>query len=147
MKSWDNFFFWIIIIIGLFIGLFIFNSSFNHYSDLITFLSIMVGFKISALAILFNSTLKVTLYDRMNKTYRTELHRLKDFFKHSLYFEIISVMVIFFMPDKTIFVNFIFNVFIGKYLIVSPILLGTTYCFYKICNDLFRIFTYPTIEK
>lgn len=145
MKGTDNLIFWIIILVSFFGGYFIFNYSFNRYSDLITFLSIMIGFKITSLSILFNSPLKKLLYDRKIKKYGTELHRLKGFYQHSLYFEVFSVFLLFIVP-KIIYTVVIFNqnIIIGRYLLVFPVLTGVMYCFFKIYKDLLVAFVYPT---
>ena len=145
MKGNDKIIFNLLIGVSFIIGYFIYDVSYISYSDIITFLSIMIGFKIASLSILFNSPLRKTLYDRKIKYYQTELHRLKDFYKHSLFFEAFSIFMLFIMPDKLYclcIVNFDFE--IGRYLLILPILIGTLYCFYKVCSDLFKIFVYPT---
>jgi hypothetical protein len=145
MKGIDKLIFWTIIVMSSVIGFFVFDSNFEAYSEMITFLSIMIGFEIASLAILFNSPLKKALYDN-NKTkpYKTELHRLRDYYKHAIYFEVFSVILIFFIPNSISFQVFGLQVYFGKHVIVAPIILGSVFCFHKICNDLFRIFTYPT---
>ena len=144
MKGIDKFLFYIIIFLSFIIGVFVFDKSFNSYSDIITFLSIMIGFKITALSILYNSPLKKTLYDRKIKYYKTELHRLKDFFKQALFFEVASVMLLFVIPEQTSIVFLTYKILIRKHMIIFPILIGTIFCFYKVCNELFKIFVYPT---
>jgi hypothetical protein len=104
----------------------------------------MVGFKISSLAILFNSSLKIKLRENENvKPYKTELHRITDYYKHSIVFSMTSIIIIFTYPEC--YKIELFNGFLhlGKQSIVFPILCGSAYCLYKICNDLFRIFTFP----
>jgi len=135
MKGIDLKLFWLILVISFVVGLYIFDGKYNEYSNIITFLSIMVGFKITSLSILFNSPLKKTLYDRKNIDYDTELHRLKDFYKHSLYFDVFSVAILFLVISD------------WKYLFVLPIIAGSIYCFYRITNELLKIFVYPTNEK
>jgi hypothetical protein len=135
MKGIDLKLFWLILIISFAVGLYMFDSNYNEYSNIITFLSIMVGFKITSLSILFNSPLKKTLYDRKNIDYDTELHRLKDFYKHSLYFDVFSVAILFLVVSD------------WKYLFVLPIIAGSIYCFYRTTNELLKIFVYPTNEK
>ncbi len=135
MKGIDLKLFWLILVISFIVGLYIFDGKYNEYSNIITFLSIMVGFKITSLSILFNSPLKKTLYDRKNIDYDTELHRLKDFYKHSLYFDVFSVAILFLVISD------------WKYLFVLPIIAGSIYCFYRITNELLKIFVYPTNEK
>ena len=144
MKSRDLTYFWLIIIISTIIGLFVFDSNFNGYSDLITYLSIMIGFKISSLSILFSSPLRKKLWDANQvKPYKTELHRIKDYYKHSIVFEVVSVILIFVFPN-CLKVDFWNIIHLGKQSLVLPILTGSAYCLYKTCKDLFRIFTYPT---
>lgn len=145
MKGTDNLIFWIIILVSFFCGYFIFDDSFNRYSDLTIFLSIMIVFKITSLSILFNSPLKKLLYDRKIKKYGTELHRLKSFYQHSLYFEVFSVFLLFTVP-KIIYTVLIFNqnIIIGRYLLVLPVLTGVMYCFFKVYKDLLVAFVYPT---
>lgn len=144
MKGKDLICFWFIITISFVIGLFLFDSSFCGYSDLITYLSIMIGFKISSLSILFNSPLRKKLWNANQvKPYKTELHRIKDYYKHSIIFEVVSIILIFIFPnclekDLCNIVHF------GKQSFILPILIGSAYCLYKICKDLFRIFTFPT---
>lgn len=135
MKGLDLKLFLVFIIFSFILGLFLFDKSYADYSNIITFLSIMIGFKITSLSILFNSSLKKVLYDKKNADYKTELHRLRDFYKHSLYFEVISVTILFLIPSEF------------KYIFVLPIVVGTVYCFYKTTTELLNIFVYPTNEK
>jgi len=144
MKGKDLTYFWLIVIISMIGGLFLFDSNFNGYSDLITYLSIMIGFKISSLSILFSSPLRKKLWDANQvKPYKTELHRIKDYYKHSIIFEVVSVILIFVYPN-CLEVNFWNIIHLGKQSLVLPVLTGSAYCLYKTCKDLFRIFTYPT---
>lgn len=145
MRGKDLIIFRIVMTVSFLIGLFIFDNRFDMYSDLITFLSIMIGFKISSLSILFNSPLRKRLWDSNHvRPYKTELHRIKDYYKHSIVFETISIVLVFVIPTCW-HINFLYNVIhLGKQSIVFPILVGSVYCLYKICKDLFRIFTFPT---
>ena len=145
MKGSDKYIFYVLIIIGSIIGCFIFSSDFEGYTDLITFLSIMIGFKITSLSILFNSPLKRVLFDKKHKLYKTELNRLRDYYSFSINFDIISLMIIFILPNKGFCFSIDENCYhFGKHLITMPILVGTIYCFYKVYNDLLKIFTHPT---
>ncbi|MDM8568355.1 hypothetical protein QUF50_02335 [Thiotrichales bacterium HSG1] len=145
MKGEDNISFWILLLTSTIVGYWIFDETFNRYSDMITFLSIMIGFKITSLSILFDSPLKKTLYDRKIEKYGTELHRLKNFYKHSLIFEVVSVILLFVIPENIVTIEiYAYKITIGRYLIVLPILLGVVFCFYKVYYDLLHIFTHPT---
>ena len=145
MKGKDRMIFYSLITISFIIGVVIYDDTFENYSDIITFLSIMIGFKITSLSILFNSPLKKTLYDRKIVIYKTELHRLRDFYRYSLFFEAFSIIILFVVPKNIFcfcFMNFDFV--LGRHLFIFPILIGTMFCFYKVCSDLFKIFVYPT---
>lgn len=145
MKGRDNKFFWVLLFISALIGYFIFDTSFDAYSDIITFLSIMIGFQITSLSILFNSPLKKDLYDKKIEKYETELHRLKDFYKHAMVFEVISILIIFIMTQNALKIPFKnYSLEMEGHLLVLPILMGASYCFIKILFDLLRIFVYPT---
>ncbi len=144
MRGKDLIVFWMVLLISFGVGLFVFDKTFERYSDLITFLSIMIGFKIASLAILFNSPLRKKLREAKADPYKTELHRIKDYYKHSITFEITSIITIFVIPESSN-IEFLNNaIHLGKQSIILPILFGSAYCLYKICNDLFRIFTFPT---
>ena len=118
---------------------------FNDYSGLITFLSVITGFEITSLSILFNSPLKKALYDRKIKLYRTELHRLRDLYRFSIFLSLLYIFIIMLTPDFNIELCSIGN--IDKSLLVLPILMTSMYCIIVLCDDLFRIFVYPTNEK
>jgi hypothetical protein len=135
MKGIDNKIFFAILIISFIIGFYIFNKDYKDYANIITFLSIMVGFKITSLSILFNSPLKKKLYDSRNPDYQTELHRLRDFYKHSLYFDVLSIAILFIVVCEY------------KYIFIFPIISGSIYCFYRLTNELLKIFVYPTNEE
>jgi len=144
MRGNDLKIFIFIMIISLLAGLKLFDRDCDNYSDLITFLSIMIGFKITSLSILFNSPLKKSLYDRKILRYMTELHRLRDYYRFSLIFEVLSIFAIFVIPDN-IFLVQLKNITIpvGKYNLVLPILVGTIFCFLKVANDLLKVFVHP----
>jgi hypothetical protein len=145
MKGKDNILFWMLIVFSFIGGYWIFDENFKRYSDLITFLSIMIGFKITSLSILFDSPLKKTLFERKINKYETELHRLKDFYKHSLIFEVLSVLLLFVIPEFICSFSIKTNtIILGRYLLVLPIIIGVIFCFFKVYSDLLKIFTHPT---
>ena len=89
----------------------------------------MIGFKISSLSILFNSPLRKKMWEANNvKPYKTELHRIKDYYKHSIVFEIISIIVVFVIPQWCNYDLFCNTMHLGKQSIVFPILAGSAYC-------------------
>lgn len=140
----------IILLLSVILGLFVFDGDFNRYSDggysdIITFLSIVFGFEIASLSIIFNSPIKKKLYDTANKQHQTELHRLRDYYRFSIYFDIISILLLFIIPEFSFSIPC--SITIHKSIIVLPILFCSVYCVIKACNDLFRIFVFPTNER
>lgn len=111
------------------------------YSDLITFLSIVIGFEVASLSIIFNTPLKMQLYDRKISYYRTELHRLRDFYRFSIYSSLFYVAFIFILPDFSLWDWGYWR--IGKLMTVIPIIFSSIYCIFRLCQDLFRIFVFP----
>lgn len=145
MKGNDKLTLYTILVVAIIIGFLVIPSTFDKYSDLITFLSIMIGFKITSFSVIFNSNLKRVLYDRKIPIYGSELHRIKYFYQSSIYFDTIAVVLIFLIPTGNFLVDLsIFKINFGKYLIVLPILFGSIYCFYKLFKDLLQVFVYPT---
>lgn len=146
MKGKDKKYLVLILLLSIMIGYFVIPKSYNQYSELITFLSIMIGFQITALSILFNSRILKVLYDKKNKDYRTELHRLKSYFSYSIYFEIISTVTLLIFQNSYVVCIMEREIILYKSYLVMPIITGSVYCFLKISNDLFRIFILPRNE-
>jgi len=145
MRGRDLKIFLSIVIVSLVIGGF-FDvgdvASGTMYSNLITFLSIVIGFEITSLSIIFNTPLKKLLYDRKIFHYRTELHRLRDFYRFSIYLSLFEIVFIFLVPEFSLWDCGWWKV--GKVMIVVPIIFSSVYCILRLCQDLFRIFVFPT---
>lgn len=146
MKSKDKKMLILLLLISIPIGYFIIPESYSQFSELITFLSILIGFQITALSILFNSRILTVLYDNKNNIYRTELHRLKSYFSYSIYFEIISIVALLILYDSYHFSINEWELSVYKSYFVLPVITGSVYCFLKISNDFFRIFVLPRNE-
>jgi len=146
MKGKDRIFLIIIIALSFPLGYFIVPNCYKQYSELITFLSILIGFQITAISILFNSRILNTLYDNKNKFYGTELHKLKSYFKYSINFELTSIIIMLLLPSFISFHIFNKEFFLSKSILVLPTISGSVYCFLKISNELFRIFVLPRNE-
>ena len=144
MRNKDLIIYVLLIIVSTIIGYFFWNKEFSGYSDIVTLLSIIIGFEVTSLSIIFNTPLKKTLYDREIKHYRTELHRLRDYYRFSIYVGLISVVVVILVPNFTFKISECIT--IHKGIIVLPIMCSSVYCFMKLCNNLFKIFVYPTNE-
>lgn len=147
MKGKDLYIFIVLTIISFFVGSFSYHD-YTNYSDIVTFLSIMIGFKITSLSIIFHSPLKKNLYDRKINLYRTELHRLRDFYKFSIYVSCINIVLILLIPNDNYNLSIcsidLCKLSINKSMLVLPILISSLYCFIRLCNELFTIFVYPT---
>lgn len=141
MKGVDKIKFILIETASIIAGFIILDSKFNAYSELIIFLSIMLGFLIIAISVIFNSPLKKVLYNLQNKIYRTELHRLKNYFHFTAWLIIIYMLMIFLTPNSGLT---IFKFELEKHLIVMPILTGSIFCFNKLYSELLKILVYPT---
>lgn len=146
MRGKDKTMLILLLLLSILIGYFIIPKKYNQFSELITFLSILIGFHITALSILFNSRILKVLYDKKNKLYRTELHRLKSYFSYSIYFEIISIVVLLILHDSYYFSIKELELRFYKSYVVLPIVIGSVYCFLKISNNLFMIFVLPRNE-
>lgn len=121
---------------------------FEAYSDVVTFLSIVVGFEITSLSILFGSPLKKVLYDRTNKLHLTELHRLRDYYRFSIIVCVVGVVIIVLVPSFNWEVECQYLSFsIQKSVFVLPIMFSAIWGFSVLLNDLLRIFVYPTNDE
>lgn len=147
MKGIDKTYFILILLLSIPIGYLILPKYYGQFSDLITFLSILIGFQITAISILFNSRIVNVLYDNKNKSYKTELHRLKSYFKYAINYELISVVLLLTFPKEFSFSIFDYQLIFYKSYFVLPIILCSIFCFLKISNEFFRIFILPRNEK
>jgi len=100
MRGRDLIIFIGLTIVSFIIGHEVIGNVFKDYSTLISFLSIVFGFLITSLSILYNSKLLNTLYDSKSKVYRTELHRLKAYFAFSLNFLILVIIVLLILEEN-----------------------------------------------
>lgn len=144
MRGRDKYIFYFIVIVATICGSFIIEKNYSSFSDIITFLSIIIGFEIASLAIIFNSPIKQVLYQRTIKVYRTELHRLRDFYRFSIVINIISVLIVLLIPEFHIEFSFLnHSIEIYKSIFVLPILSSVVYCFLRLLCELLKIFVYP----
>lgn len=135
----------LLIFIGLTVASFIIGHrvigvEFKDYSTLISFLSIVFGFLITSLSILYNSKLLNVLYDTKSKVYRTELHRLKAYFAFSLNFLILVIVLLLILEEKVTIEIKEYILDLYKSWLILPILVNTFYCFSKISSLLLRYF-------
>ena len=145
MKGKDKIVFLTILLSSVILGFFIVDKNYAFYSDIVTFLSILVGFEITSLSILYHSPLKKELYNAKSSDYINELLQIKTYYKHGIYFQVSSVLIILLMPTNIYTFDLCsYHFELGKHLLVTPIIAGGIYSFYKIFYDLMRIFSHPT---
>ncbi len=115
-------------------------EKFNNYPDMVTFLSIISGFYLTSIALLFTSSIRSLLYKSDNKIYGTELHRLRYYFQDAFYFNILPIVMLIVLPS-TVTVNIFI---IHKYYLVLPIIFVNVYGLYRISDVLFHTFSLPS---
>lgn len=140
-KDLAIFVFWIVV--GGFLNLF-YDFDITQ-SDVITFLSIIIGFQVTSLSILFNSKILNRLFEAPDALYRTELHRLSSYYKFSIGFESLCTVALLLMHKITITL-FNYSVIFNKNNVLPSVLFGTLYCMFKVAKDLFAIFELPRNE-
>ncbi len=136
IKGRDIYEITIIVVASSIIGLFIFgykdNANNTFFTELITFLSIMFGFQITAFSILFNSRSLSTLHSLYDEEYDNRLDKLSRYFRFAFYIEFFIISGLFIAKQ--------FN-FVS--VCVLPILAIVGWCFYKISKVLFEFFNTP----
>lgn len=106
---------------------------FEGYSELITFLSIMIGFKLTFVSVIFNSSIREILYKHDDSEYYTALHRLAKDLKSALFYEFFAIVtMLIFQPFRHVF--------------ILPVLVTSGYYFVSLVNTFFLCLTYPRNE-
>jgi hypothetical protein len=121
------------ILILFIFGIVVFSTIFNHknsgaFDSISTFLSITIGFNITALSIIANSEFSKKLYsiESENDNSKSLLHELIELFRKSMRIfltTIILILIYKFLPEKN---AFCFEVVIKKYPISFCIILKST---------------------
>lgn len=107
--------------------------SIDYFSELITFLSIMFGFQMSAFSLLFNSRSLASLYNLKDDVYRNRLMQLSMYFKFTFTIEFFIIVCL-----------FVFEYFgLSKMSIPLSIFCAVGYCFCLIGRVLFEFFETP----
>ena len=131
----------VVFIISLLGGLLIIPCDFELVGELITFLSILYGFQLTSLSILFNSNFLNKFYDLKDKTYKNKLIRLKIYFEFNMNFILLSIFLLLVLPHRNIFLfDFEKNI---KFVFVLPILSLSLLGTFKISKTLFGLFVVP----
>ena len=119
-------------------------KDFDRYSDTITFLSVLSGFYITAIALLFDSPILGVLYnDQTDTIYPSKLHRLKSHFAQSFYINIFTIICFILYPKEISFSFFKWQYNLYKFQTVLPLLSLNIFCIYRISEILFYIFSLP----
>lgn len=116
------------------------------YSDLITFISILMGFQITSFSMVFVSPVVKKLYNVKDNEngYITLKHRLKNYYKFAFNVALVSVIAIFvlniFNPHQIATRLFVINLSWVKRAIVFSIIASNIFANYKTMNFLYKIF-------
>ena len=108
MKKYKSYLIYLIAIPAVgFMSYFYESDNSSAFGDLVTFLSIIIGFTITALSIIATSTLSQKLYNKelKNDNSKTLLHKLVDKFKYStiLFTFIIALILIYQFGNSSLF--------------------------------------------
>lgn len=134
----------VISILTAIIGYFIIPNTFNRYSDLVTYVSIMIAGNTAMFSLLFTSRFKRLLFNMKDKSYITQLHRIKSYFKASFIFDNFSIFLLFIIPDH-LNLNLVF-IQVQKNIIVLPTIAGSLFLTYYIFKTMLDLFSFPTNE-
>lgn len=131
LKSWDRVQVILLFVIGLILSdlLFSQDKKTDYFANLITFLSIVFGFQMTAFSILFSSKSLSTFAKLDDKRYLSRLLRLSAYFKFTFLSELFFVFLI-----------FISKPFELTNILILPIFTIVSWCFYKILKVLFEFF-------
>ena len=106
------------------------NNDFKCYGELVTFLSIMIGFKLTFMSVLFNSSLRKILYEKDDNEYFTALHRLANQVRFALFYEFFAVVSLMFLQNY-------------RFVLILPIIVTCCVFFVALVNIFLLCLTYP----
>lgn len=92
-SDWKNFV-WISIVVTIF-SIFISDIIQIESSFLVEFSSIMIGFLLSTIAILYSSNLRFELYDKKPKHYNSYWEMLVSYYRFACFYFLLSILVVF----------------------------------------------------
>lgn len=131
------------VLLGIFYN---FDITQGLYSDLITFISILMGFQITSFSMVFVSPVVKKLYNVKDNEngYITLKHRLKNYYKFAFNVALVSVIAIFvlniFNTHLIATRFFVINVSWIKRAAVFSIIASNIFANYKTMNFLYKIF-------
>ena len=140
----ENIHFMIFLGISILIGIIV-DFSFLNESDFIVFISIILGFQITSVSILFNSRILLLFYNAKDSKYTNKLNRLASYYKSSIFFGFVSVVFVLFINPTWICLNLkYFSITKSSFYLlffISPM-----FWFYKTTKLFFDIFVTPRNE-
>lgn len=130
-KLVNKYMYIVILVLSLWLS-YLVNVQANN-SDIVTFLSIIMGFQIASFSLLFTSDTVKELYNHKSSLNPriTQKHELKNYYKLSFNTSIISILLLLFIPTN-------FSA-ISRFLYL-PIILLNCYMLYVTNNFLYKIF-------
>lgn len=104
----------------------------------------MIAGNTAMFSLLFTSRFKRLLFNMKDKSYITQLHRIKSYFKASFIFDNFSIFLLFIIPDH-LNLNLVF-IQVQKNIIVLPTIAGSLFLTYYIFKTMLDLFSFPTNE-
>jgi hypothetical protein len=107
-------------------------------SDIITFVSIIMGFQVAAFSLLFSSNTVQQMYNKKSQTNPkiTVKHELKNYYQCSFNTSLFSILVLLLIP----------NTYTWQTRTLIPIILINSYTFYSTNQFLYNIFIKENIN-
>ncbi|GEM_PF-919779 len=139
----DKWYFYVLCFCTILLGVFYnFNVTQVLYSDLITFISILMGFQITSFSMVFISPVVKKLYNIKDNEngYITLKHRLKNYYKFAFNVALLSIITIFvlniFNPTQIGTINLSWI----KRAAIFSIIASNIFANYRTMNFLYKIF-------
>ena len=86
--------------IGLFlISIFKIDFTFVETSDLAVFISIIIGYQITSVSVLYNSRMLNKLHKDIDNEYTNKLNRIANYYRNSILWGVLFVLVIIFIKN------------------------------------------------
>ncbi len=121
-------------------------KNFDYYEAIISLISIITAFNITAIALLYNAqNILGKLYQQEDKKHDNKLNLLSKTFKYSFIVNMISIIFLLLFPDSVSFdILFTEKSFeLNKYIFVPFIVFLNCYKWYQVLDILLFIFALP----
>lgn len=120
-----------------------FDYKTDFYSNVITFLSIMIGFTLTSISVLYNTNFRKNFSRMPNKKGTNILCGLGHYYKMHIYFSLL--LVVFYMLEDLIIQSNNFLTFISC--INIPLLFVNIYITYILVKFFIKLFTNPSYDE